>query len=81
MSAKEADVGVCEDAIKDGLIQVGGTLHQSEGFLRYEAKIFSMKSIVTNRCKPTRGLPVQQPTKFELVINLKAAKHIGLPIR
>jgi ABC-type uncharacterized transport system substrate-binding protein len=34
---------------------------------------------VINGAKPA-DLPIEQPTKFELVVNVKAAKEIGLTI-
>ncbi|MCE3241338.1 MAG: hypothetical protein K0Q83_1845 [Deltaproteobacteria bacterium] len=50
-------------------------LDQTERFRRAAALIDK----ILKGAKPA-DLPIEQPTKFELMINLKAAKQIGLTI-
>jgi putative ABC transport system substrate-binding protein len=52
--------------------------YSSEEAERYKRVAYYVDKILKGT-KPA-DLPVEQPTKFELVINLKTAKQIGLTI-
>ena len=76
-----------ETATKRGLATVGGPDHATDGaVIGYgprNSDIFSRSAVFIDKIlkgtKPA-DLPVEQPTKFELVINLKTAKVLGLTI-
>jgi ABC-type uncharacterized transport system substrate-binding protein len=57
----------------------GGLMSYSDDDLDRSRRAASYVDKVLKGTKPA-DLPVQQPTKFEFIINLKAAKQIGLTI-
>jgi ABC-type uncharacterized transport system substrate-binding protein len=79
---------IADLALKSRLPSVYGTREYVEtgGLISYGAdEADSYRRVATYVDKILKGakpadLPVEQPTKFELVINLKTAKHIGLTI-
>jgi putative ABC transport system substrate-binding protein len=68
-------------AIYDGrdFVELGGLMSYAANFTEMWRRAATFVDKILKGAKPA-DLPVEQPTKFEFVINLKTAKQIGLTI-
>jgi putative tryptophan/tyrosine transport system substrate-binding protein len=59
--------------------EAGGLMAYGANFVELYRRVAIYVDKILKGTKPA-DLPVEQPTKFEFIINLKAAKQIGLTI-
>jgi putative tryptophan/tyrosine transport system substrate-binding protein len=64
---------------REDFVENGGLMSYGADELEPFRRAAAMIDKILKGTKPT-DIPVEQPTKFEFVINLKTAKQIGLPI-
>jgi len=60
-------------------VESGGLMSYGADEAEISRRVASMLDKILKGAKPA-DLPVEQPKKFEFIINLKAAKQIGLTI-
>jgi putative ABC transport system substrate-binding protein len=60
-------------------VEIGGLISYGPNYPELFRRAAAYVDKILKGRKPA-DLPVEQPTKFDLVINLKAAKQIGLTI-